>query len=615
MIESVLNGYDTLAIFPTGYGKSLCYQLPALALDGVTLVVSPLISLMEDQVNSLINRGIPAAAIHSGISSHRQKSILTQVIEGDIKLLYVAPERLLMKSMLMVVRNVRVSLLAVDEAHCVVHWGRSFRPAYTRIGEFRSRFIPSTPILALTATAPPDVRRQIVASLGFRAKHKVVAVPVMRENISLQVHISPQWKKVVLERIKAAQGSVIYYVRSRKRTEELASWLSRHGVVAKAYHAGLPSHVRSSVQQEWMTGKVKVIVATTAFGMGVDKPDVRLIVHSDLPESLDDYFQEVGRGGRDGKPAVALFATDPEDVKRQVDAFKNSLPTPYKVNEALSVIYAVSKAHHNVLEGRVVIVDDDRLKELLERLNVSSRQFIKILEILQASGYIAWDGNVSTYGHIKIRVHPRDIYKLRVENPSLDRFLEVLTKLFPEAFQTRFPIQESVLAKALRVPVREVRYTLERLRNSGIVDYEPSRTGLAIFILKDKPTGTNEYVSAEFVSRYNRYALDRFRQMVRYIALKDYLRDCRMQFIVRYLGDPVESRCGKCDLCMYASYMKQKAYKLKEEIVSILKERPMSIIELADALNMQDIEELIRILKAMEAMGWLDIEGDMCMVR
>ncbi|RDC63777.1 RecQ family ATP-dependent DNA helicase [Adhaeribacter pallidiroseus] len=471
IIQSVLAGQDTLALLPTGGGKSICFQVPALVREGVCLVISPLIALMKDQVEQLQKRHIAAVAIHSGLNKHEIDIILDNCVFGKVKFLYLSPERIQTAIFQERVKRMRVALLAIDEAHCISAWGYDFRPAYLQIAALRE-LLPAVPSIALTATATELVKKDIQEKLLFR-KSPVFQQSFARANLSYSCLPTEDKTGRLLGILKNVAGSAIVYVRSRRQTVEIAKWLHARGVAAGIYHAGLSFAERNKAQQSWIENKTRVIVATNAFGMGIDKPDVRLVVHLDLPETLEAYYQEAGRAGRDGRYAYAtvlLGPADAADLQSKVAEAHPPVETLKRVYQALANYYQIAVGSGELVSYNFQIEDFTRTYQL------------KALEVHHAIRKLETEGllqlNEAYYAPSKVyfAVSHEEIYKFQVAHPEFDPLIKALLRVYGGNLYTGFvKINERQLADYLRTPEAAVRKSLEYLHQRNIIEYEPQR--------------------------------------------------------------------------------------------------------------------------------------------
>ncbi len=541
VVEAVLRGQDALAVFPTGGGKSLCYQLPALVLEGLVLVVSPLISLMQDQVASLRARGIAAAFVHHEMSSSAVEQYLIDAEHGRYRLLYVSPERLQSEFFRMRLRRLNVALLAVDEAHCISEWGHQFRPAYRQLAEVREEL--GTPVtLAVTATATPEVRRDIVEQLRLRDP-LVQVTGFDRPNIHWSVHYTENKQIRLLEFLGALEGSGIVYVGTRRATEEWAALLTDRGYRAEAYHGGLPVEEREARLRRWMRGQTPVMVATSAFGMGVDKPDVRLVVHLDIPLSLEAYYQEAGRAGRDGAPARAVILHGPGDRRLPESLLDASHPSVQEVQSVYQAVCNLAQIPIGERPEQYVAVDMEKVKQLT---GLYHPKIQTAMELLQRAGY--WVELPPRRGWTRIRMLqcPVDLraYARRNPNRALEIFIERLLRYLPgEVFSEGAEVYLPTLAEKVGLSVERLMRGLAFLEEREILAWIPfSQATLLEFT---EPRVHAPILDMHALRQVRKRAYQKLRYVFRYLATGI----CRRRFLLAYFGEQASSRCNACDVC------------------------------------------------------------------
>ena len=446
IIESVLDGKDTLALMPTGGGKSICFQVPALCREGVCIVISPLIALMKDQVFQLQKRNIPAAAIYSGMRYKDIDRLLDNAVYGNIKLLYLSPERLVTELARERIKKMNVNLLAVDEAHCISQWGYDFRPPYLQIAEIRE-FIPDTPILAVTATATKEVVEDIQQKLEFK-DGAVFQKSFERKNLAYVVLSEENKPQKALDILQKVKGSAVVYSRNRRGTKEVANYLRKNGINADFYHAGLSTALRTKKQEDWIQGKLKVMVSTNAFGMGIDKADVRSVVHMDLPDSLEAYFQEAGRAGRDGKKSFAVLLYNEADKKNLLWSYENSFP---EIEEVKRVYAALGSYLQLAIGSGLGGSFDFEIERFVKNFRFDLLKTYSCLKILEQSGYIVLSDAVFIPSTIKIRVNKEVLYDYQLKNRSLDIIIKTILRTYHGALSHHTKIDESQLARFLKI--------------------------------------------------------------------------------------------------------------------------------------------------------------------
>lgn len=542
-IRAVLNGDDTLVLLPTGGGKSVCFQVPVLAMDGVCIVVTPLIALMKDQVEQLKKRDVSAAAIHSGMNRHEIDITLDNCIHGHTKFLYVSPERLRTDIMIERAKQMNICLLAVDEAHCISAWGYDFRPAYLLISDFR-KLIPRVPVMALTATATEEVQADIMDKLEMR-NPKVFLQSFARANLSYSSFKEENKERKLLQILKNVPGTGIVYVRTRKRTKELADWLNRQGVRALAYHAGLPFKDRADRQTSWIRNQVRVVVATNAFGMGIDKPDVRSVIHYDLPATLEAYYQEAGRAGRDEKKAyaVALFnAIDLEELAENVERKYPPMQVLRRVYQSLANYFKIAVGAEELSGFSFDIQDFAGIFGLV----VNETHYA--LKLLEEEGFIHLSENFNDPSRLHFLVDNRQLYDYQIRYPEFDSFIKVILRNYGgELFSEYVKISESEIGQIYFAPVAEVIQKLNFLKERGIVDYEPARDKPQLSFLT--PRYDAELLPLNVYEIEKRRERDR-RKIRAVVAYASNVNRCRTILLLEYFNEMDGTNCGVCDICL-----------------------------------------------------------------
>lgn len=542
IIESVMSGRDTLALMPTGGGKSITYQLPTLASDGLCIVVTPLIALMKDQVDRLRRRGIQAVAVHSGVAARQIDIALDNCVYGDVKFLYLAPERLASETFRLRVRRMNVSLLAVDEAHCISQWGYDFRPSYLRIAELR-RLIPDAPVLALTASATPMVADDIMKHLQF-AEPNIMRSSFSRPNLSYAVRHVDDKNGQLMRIINNVDGSGIVYVRLREAAEKVAEYLRENGVSASCYHGGLPHAERSIRQDEWVSGKTRIMVATNAFGMGIDKADVRFVVHYSMCDSLESYYQEAGRAGRDGKRSYAVLLVAPDDDSRVRKRFEQEFPK-------LDIVKSV---YERVCSYLQVAVGDGcqasfifNIHDFCAREHLFGGTVTSALKLLQQNGYLTLTEESENPARLMFRISRDDLYKIRIERKSFDTILRTILRLYDGVFTEFRAIDELQIASASGHTREEVHDLLKSLWRMHVIRYIPACTSPMIFFDEERLPLENIYIAPETYARRKELMTERFENMLYYANNES---ECRSTILERYFGDENSSPCGVCDVCL-----------------------------------------------------------------
>ena len=546
IIRHVLAGHDALALLPTGGGKSICFQVPALARPGLCVVVSPLIALMRDQVENLRKRGIKAEAIYSGMSHQEIDQTLDNCVYGPVKFLYVSPERLLTDLFRVRVAKMKVCLLAVDEAHCLSQWGYDFRPPYMRIVELRALLPPGTPVIALTATATAQVQADIVEKLAFRPEHAVFRQSFARPKLSYSVLQTEDKLRRLLEVVRGVgPGKTgIIYARTRRQTEDTAAYLQQQGWSAAAYHAGLPPDTRSRVQQDWVQDKTRLIVATNAFGMGIDKPDVRLVVHLDAPDSLEAYYQEAGRAGRDNLYAFAVLLVAPNDadgLRRRTQQAFPPLDIVRRVYQALA-----NYARTAVGGGELVAFEFD-IQQFAETYRIRAVEAHNALKLLEREGFIQLNEAVHQPARVHVISSHQDLYHFQVANATHDLLIRTLLRLHGgELFAGFQAVSESAIAGALRLSTQEVQKQLRYLHGTGILHYQAKSDAPQAMFTTPRfdapklPLEQKRLLAAQELALHKTEAVISYTNGTR----------CRQQLLLAYFDELDAAKCGVCDVCL-----------------------------------------------------------------
>lgn len=594
IIESVYNGNDTLALMPTGGGKSITFQVPALAMEGMCLVISPLIALMKDQVENLKKRGINAVAIYSGMTSHEIDVTLDNCVYGDIKFLYVSPERLSTAIFRERVRKMKICMVAIDEAHCISQWGYDFRPSYLKIAELRD-VLTDTPFLALTATATPEVVNDIQEKLHFR-NGKVFRMSFARDNLVYLVRNVEDKEKYLFRIIESIPGSGIIYVRNRNKTKEIALMLQREGHAADFYHAGLSMEMRNAKQNDWQTGKTRIIVATNAFGMGIDKPDVRFVVHVDLPDSPEAYFQEAGRAGRDQKLAYAVLLYNESDKLRIEQRIQTNFPPPDDIKRIYQALGSYLNVAYGAGKGEVF---DFNLIDFCSTFKLNMVVAFNSLKILEQEGYIELTDELDNPSRLMFIVNKQELYRYQVAHAEMDKFIKILLRMLPGVFSQYVRIDEQFISKTTGLPIDRVYENLKVLSRQKILNYIPKkRTPLVIFI-EERLDDKNLRIEPERYQMLRKRYLDRINAMLEYVQSQ---AKCRSQFLSEYFGQTDSYRCGKCDVCTARNELDMSKYEfdnILEKVKTLLLKNPLPIETLIDSTgsNPDRVARVIRFLQ------------------
>ncbi len=590
IINSVLLGRDTLALMPTGGGKSICFQVPALQLAGICIVVSPLIALMKDQVQNLRKKGIEAVAIISGMS-HREVDIaLDNCVYGKVKFLYIAPERLYNDLVLERIRYMKVGLFAIDEAHCISQWGYDFRPAYLELAKLR-RIHPNTPFLALTATATPRVVDDIQDKLGFVGR-QVFQQSFRRDNLAYIVLAEEDKMGRMLRMIHRIGGAGVIYVRNRRETQEVSQFLINHGVPADFYHAGLDTQTRSQKQDSWMENRIRVIVATNAFGMGIDKPDVRFVLHLDLPDSLEAYYQEAGRAGRDGKKAFPVLMFHQADREKLWANFENSFP-------AISFIQQVYHHLGNYFQlaygaGQGLSFDFD-VVDFCKRYQVDILPTLSALKFLERDGWISVSEAVFIPARFKFEVDYQELYKFQVQSAKYDPLIKLILRTTGGVFDFYASVNEYELAKKLKIAYEKVIDMLQGLQKLELASYLPKTDAPQLTFRQARVDYKHLFIDTAFIAERKRIKEEQIKAMYTYLDTKD----CRSIALQTYFGEKVETPCGVCDLCLTRQHRVDLHGKLTEEIKTALLAGEKDVKELVDLLTLGDDETKLHVIRLL----------------
>lgn len=595
IVDAAVAGHDCLALLPTGGGKSICFQVPGMCLDGITLVVTPLIALMKDQVLHLKRIGIPAAAIYSGMHFNELELVYNQSVFGKLKFLYISPERLITERFIETVRRMKVSLIAVDESHCISQWGYDFRPPYLRIAEIR-QYLPSVPIMALTATATPRVVDDIMDKLHFRSR-SVFQTSYERKNVIYNVVYQPD-KYGILLRLLAnmKNGSAIVYVRSRKRTREIADYLSSRSISATFYHAGLDAKIRDQRQASWMKGNHKVIVATNAFGMGIDKPDVRLVIHHDLPESLEAYFQEAGRAGRDGKPSEAFLICSDLDVQQ----LKSNLELSFPSLKQIKAIYQ-GLGNYNQIPvggGKDQSLDFD-LAAFSNHYGFQLVEVFNVLRLLEKEGLLMLSESVLTPSRAMFNSTREDLYRFQVEQPVYDIFIKFLLRNYPGIFTDFVVIHEEEIARKTGMELAKVVQSLQNLEKLQFLTYTARKEKPQLVFLSELQDSALLYLSPENYTERKKSATRRVQSVIDFINNQDV---CRSKQLLSYFGESQPRRCGKCDVCVRRNSLLLSDVEydhIRQRLNSLLNERPYPLYEAVKQVEGFSEEKVLSAIRWM----------------
>lgn len=589
IINHCLNGEDVLALLPTGGGKSICFQVTAMCQDGICVVVSPLISLMKDQVENLKSKGINAVALHSGMHRTQIDAELDNCVYGDVKFLYLSPERLRTEIVQVRLQKMNVNLLAVDEAHCISQWGYDFRPPYLEIANIRE-LLPGVPVIALTATATPNVVEDIQEKLHFKRKC-IVQKSFSRPNLSYLIEKPQDVKGRLLSIIQKTAGSAVVYVRSRRRTREIANFLQTQGIAASHYHAGLSFDERLEKQQEWISDKTRVIVATNAFGMGIDKPNVRLVAHIGFPDNLESYFQEAGRAGRDEKNAfcVALVA------KADIAELEKRRDSEFPSRERIKDIYYALGSNFQLAEGSGT---DEwfnlDVSEFANRYNWKPKEILTAISFLEKSDHLLLTASSETRSTFKISVDKDTLYQIELRNPKVGKLIKILMRSYGRLFEEHVPINEKLVAKRVGYSLKQVIATLEKLHKINVAEYKPATQLPQLTFVGGRVRKQDILISKSIYEDRIKLIQQRISAAIHFVSTEHV---CRSQMLLKYFGETESKHCGKCDVCRKLSKA-ESASVSKENILSSIKSET-SIESIVQSISGNSETDVLKTIQEM----------------
>ncbi len=591
IILSAAQGKDTLGLMPTGGGKSLTFQVPTMAMEGICIVVSPLVALMKDQVDNLRAKKIKAELIHSALTQNEIQIILDKCLFGEVKFLYISPERIGSDLFRKKVVNMNVCLIAVDESHCISQWGYDFRPSYLKIVELRE-LLPGTPVLALTATATIDVVDDIQERLRFPEKN-VFRKSFERNNLIYLVRNTEDKNRYLLKILTKERGTSVVYVRSRKKCKEVAEFLKTHGIKAEFYHAGLKNTIKNYRQERWKKGIVQVMVATNAFGMGIDKSDVRTVVHMDLPDSLEAYFQEAGRAGRDGKRAYAIMLySNPDKVKLQ-----KRIPIAYPKIEIIKEVYKAIGNYYQIAEGagRNVVFDFD-IGDFCKKFKFNILQAYNSLKLLQRAGYLELTDDLENETKIHFAVKRDDLYKFQLKNDEFNKFIKLLLRTYTGLFTNYVPVNLDTLAKRTNTKREVLVEFLKVLSQHKIIDYVPrKKTPFIVFTQERMPISHVSLPPAVYKDRKNNLQ-EKINAVIAYAESENI---CHSKYLLEYFGQGYAPECGKCDICKSKAddTAQQKEFRqIYNAIYNFMQKDAFDVDEIVAAINHQE-EKTIEVIR------------------
>lgn len=604
IIRSVLDGRDTLALMPTGGGKSICFQVPALSRPGICLVVSPLIALMKDQVENLKARGISAVSIVSGMGKREIDILLDNCIYGDIRFLYLSPERLLSDLVRERIRHMTVNLIAVDEAHCISQWGYDFRPPYLRLADLRELH-PKVPVLALTASATPQVAADIQEKLGFR-RENVFRKSFERKNLAYVVAREENKLKRLFSVARNIRGTGLVYVRNRKETQEIARLLLNEGFPADFYHAGLDPRVRSEKQEAWKQNRTRIMVATNAFGMGIDKPDVRFVVHLDLPESLEAYYQEAGRAGRDEKKAYAVLLFRPADAVHLKRKLQTSFPSVAEIKKVYQQLGNFYQLAYGAGEG---LSYDFDISAYASRFGMEPLKVIHALKFLEKQEYLAFTESVFLPSRIRFLNGPEELYRFQIEHAGYDPFIKLLLRSYGGLFDQYVPVREYDLSRRMDANQDEVVRLLEKLRDMGLIEYLKYSDGPRIQFIRPRLAAADLVIDGKYIESRRQVNTMQVERMIGYAEVGR----CRSVQLLVYFGETHAQPCGVCDVCLDEKKRLRAGDHLasiEDELLRVLSVRHLGLDELVSTIGIGSEKERVGVIRELLDSGKLKSDGD-----
>ena len=595
IINAVLQGHDVLALLPTGGGKSVCFQVPALHMEGLCLVISPLIALMRDQVDNLNRKGITAVALYSGIPPYEVKQLLEQAATGQFKFLYVSPERLETALFTDYIHHLNISLIAVDEAHCISQWGYDFRPPYLRIAQLRS-YLPKVPIIALTASATPLVQDDIVQRLQF-SNHQVFRQSFEKPNLSYSVLRVDSKLSKLTDILNKVPGTGIVYCSSRKQTKEVAQYLQLHHIGADYYHAGLTQQERTDKQQAWINNRIRIMVCTNAFGMGIDKPDVRSVVHYDMPDCIENYYQEAGRAGRDGKRAFAALLYHTHDIDTLKSLPEQRFPSIVDIRKVYQ--HLADFLHIPVGLGAGNYYDFD-LKAFVSNFKLDLMLVINTLKVLEQEGHLAFNENIFLPSQVRFTADKYTLNEAEQLYPRQDAVMKALLRTYEGIYDNRVSVNEKLLAKICRLPYEKIYEDLHQLHRYGIIEYLPQKETPQLYYLLNRAPAQSLHINHELYHQRKALYIKRVEAMLQYISLQ---KACRSAYISIYFGEEVKP-CGVCDNCLAqkrTSLTPQQFQQVSQSILQLLQQQSHSVQQLLISHQQHRKDHVWEVLRFLEA--------------
>ncbi len=594
IINSVLAGNDALALLPTGGGKSICFQVPALLREGICIVVSPLIALMKDQVENLTKKGIKSIAVISGMSTREVDVALDNCIFGNYKFLYLSPERLTSEMVRMRIEKMNVNLFAVDEAHCISQWGYDFRPPYLRVAEIRTLH-PQVPVLALTATATPNVQKDIQEKLLFK-KENIFKKSFERQNLSYIVLYDEDKYQKTINILKKVEGCSIIYVRNRKKTKEIADLLNKNKINAGYYHAGLNTAIRNQKQNDWVNNKIRVMVSTNAFGMGIDKPDVRTVIHLDIPDSLEAYYQEAGRAGRDEKAAYAVAFYSENDKTETEKRLKLTFPA---VEQIRNVYHAIANFLQVPTGSGTGVSFNFNISELCNQYKLNLLLVFNCLKILELDDYVSLSDSAFLPSRIHFTANNIQLHTFQVEQPAYDNFIKTLLRSYGGLFDDFVNINEKEIATRAGITIEEAVKNLNYLKKIGMLNYEQQTDEPQLVFTRPRVDINEVLISKEHLEERKKRFIARVNAVLNYATS---FHRCRSMMLLNYFGEKSEQRCGNCDYCR-----ERNKFQLNEKEFSTLTDK-VRALTLQRSLTLQNLVGNLKVAnddKALKVIQWM----------
>ncbi len=596
IIQSVLDGKDTLALLPTGGGKSICFQVPAMVNDGICIVVSPLIALMKDQVENLKAKGIEAIAIYAGMGKREIDILLDNCIYGKIKFLYLSPERLLSEIVKERISYMNVNLIAIDEAHCISQWGYDFRPPYLKIKDLRT-ILPGVPILALTATATAFVKEDIVQKLEMK-NTQVFVKSFARRNLSYVVFDVEDKHKKLIEIVNNVKGCGLVYVRNRRETAEIAHFLQRNGIAADFYNAGIEKDLRFKKQEDWKKDMIRVMVATNAFGMGIDKPDVRFVIHLDLPDSLEAYYQEAGRAGRDELRAFAVLLANKSDQLILKAKYADSFPTIDEIKKVYHYLGSYFQLAYGAGEGLSFEFD---LADYCKKFNLGVIKTIAALKFLEHDGYLTLSENIFLQSRIMFTANHEDVYRFQIENSGYDPMIKTIQRSYGGAFDGYVKIKESDISNRLKISYQDVIKHLNTLQQLEILSYLPQTDQPQLQFVLPRADQLHLDIDVNYIKLRQKIQMDQIQAVLAYSSTLK----CRSQQLLAYFGEINADKCEFCDVCLAERKLEDAAQindKIDFEITTMLHAQHYTLDDLVHHIHSgSETQKIGRIRELIDA--------------